>query len=57
MTTVTDDETMMISLRLPLDLVVQLDRQAREEDDSRPNRSRLVREMLTSPRHIPGPDS
>lgn len=50
-TTATHEElTMMISLRLPLSHVVWLDQHARDEGQTR---SKLVREMLTSERHIP----
>lgn len=46
----TDDVMTLVSLRIPLDTLVWLDTHARDEKCSR---SKLVREMLTSPRHIP----
>lgn len=49
-TTAPEDVMAMISLRVPLHLLVWLDTRARDEERTR---SDLVREMLTSGRHVP----
>lgn len=48
-TPTTDDVMTLVSLRVPMDLLVWLDTHARDEERTR---SDLVREMLTTQRHI-----